>query len=183
MSHMWLSHGAFYHADDLDMTYLNEACACEYECIEFKSHSFVSWYEWVRHNEFIRGVWIHDNHELHMNLSIHDMICHGTNEGGIVMSTNMDESWYMWMRNVTCEWVMSRMDEAWYMCVYEWVMARMIEAIVMMRHVDESRHIWMNHITYGWGMAHMRKQMSHGMHDWGIVMIRHMDESWLDTYR
>ena len=78
----------------------------------------------------VDGICIHDNRELHTNWWIHDMMSHGTNEWGIVMSTK-------WMSHGTYGWVMSHMDESWH---------------IWMRHgtyayMNESWHAWWRHCT------------------------------------
>jgi len=64
----------------------------------------------------------------------------------------MNESGYIWMSCVTCEWVMSNGDES---CqkhdmthvIYEWVMSR----------VNALCHMWMSHVTREWVTRHMNE--------------------------
>ena len=85
------------------------------------------------------------------------------------------ESFHIWIRHVTYDWVMARMNESydvWMSHVaYEWVVS----------HINESRHTWMSHVTHDG--THMN-ETRHIRHEQVLYSLQRQHAQWtLQTKR
>jgi len=109
------------------------------------------------------------------------------NESCLICTSHITYEWvmssYMWMRDVSNEWVMS----------HEWVMSRMNEfacliwmwLMVMdpryewvMSHMNESCHIWMSHVTFEWVMSHMNESFTSHINGSCHIWMGHLTYEW-----
>ena len=100
------------------------------------------------------------------------------------------ESYHMWIKHVTYEWVMSHMNTGMSHVTQEGVISYVNESChiwmsrISYKYTNESYYTWRGHITYEWVMSRMIQschvRMSHITHEWVIEwVIPHMNGSCL----
>jgi len=119
MSHIWTSHVTYeWVIYERVMWHVNESCIA-------LSHT----YEWMTTHIQMNTTHIRLKHTHKYTI----------NESCITLS----HTFIVWMRHVTCEWVMPPTNSSWLICMryvtYEWVMSYMIESCTTLSHTFSLR--------------------------------------------